>query len=116
MLVFFDTRVSVKAHVQSKRRFRVDLSRFFLFLPLESYFKIDSYAFLPSNTSPGGHVRESPQLVTIPVSAASKSGILVDDVDGGEDKGGIKNSIFTVRLLVSKCGYFDPFQHCNLRL
>ena len=60
--------------------------------------KIDSYASLPSNTSPGGHVRESPQLVTIPVSAASKSGILVDksvdDLDGGEDKGGIKNSIF----------------------
>ena len=43
-------------------------------------------------------MRDSPQLVTIPVSAASKSGILVDkgvdDVDGGEDKGGIKNSIF----------------------
>ena len=82
--------------------------------------KIDSYASLPSNTSPGGHVRESPQLVTIPVSAASKSGILVDksvdDLDGGEDKGGIKNSIFTVRPLVSKCGYFDPFQHCNLLL
>ena len=60
--------------------------------------KIDSYASLPSNTSPAGHVRDSPQLVTIPVSAASKSGILVDksvdDVDGGEDKGGIKNSIF----------------------
>ena len=41
---------------------------------------------------------ESSQLVTIPVSAASKSGILVDksvdDVDGGEDKGGIKNSSF----------------------
>ena len=82
--------------------------------------KIDSYASLPSNTSPGGHVRDSPQLVTIPVSAASKSGISVDksvdDVDGGEDKGGIKNSIFTFRPLVSKCGYFDPFQHCNLLL
>ena len=64
--------------------------------------KIDSYASLPSNTSPGGHVRESPQLVTIPVSAASKSGILVDksadDVDGGEDKANVSKC---------GCGYFD---------